>query len=123
MKAYGSATDHLANERTFLAWVRTALAFIGFGFVIARFSVFMREFTQIGGHAAQPAHSLSDIFGVVMVLAGIVVGAFGAYRYCAQLESLRTQGAPYPMSRMAAIATAVMIAVFAGMLALVLGRI
>jgi uncharacterized membrane protein YidH (DUF202 family) len=38
------ATDALANERTYLAYVRTALAFIGFGFVIARFSLFTREF-------------------------------------------------------------------------------
>ena len=41
------ATDTLANERTFLAYVRTALAFIAFGFVIARFSLFAREFAML----------------------------------------------------------------------------
>ena len=40
------ATDTLANERTYLAYVRTALAFIAFGFVIARFSLFAREFPR-----------------------------------------------------------------------------
>ncbi|MBV9232636.1 MAG: DUF202 domain-containing protein, partial [Candidatus Eremiobacteraeota bacterium] len=41
------ATDTLANERTYLAYIRTALAFIAFGFVIARFSLFAREFASL----------------------------------------------------------------------------
>src|SRR5207245_6322557 len=36
-------TDHLANERTFLAWIRTGLAIIGFGFIVDRFGLLMRE--------------------------------------------------------------------------------
>jgi putative membrane protein len=38
------ARDHLANERTFLAWVRTGVATIVFGFAIGRFSIALREF-------------------------------------------------------------------------------
>ena len=38
---------HQANERTFLAWVRTALALMGFGFVVARFGMFLRELTNL----------------------------------------------------------------------------
>ena len=34
-------SDHAANERTFLAWVRTGLAMIAFGFVIERFNLFL----------------------------------------------------------------------------------
>jgi putative membrane protein len=34
-----SYTDHAANERTYLAWVRTALAFMGFGLLIERFDL------------------------------------------------------------------------------------
>ncbi len=33
----------LAAERTFLAWIRTGLALMGFGFVVARFGLFLRE--------------------------------------------------------------------------------
>ena len=40
IKTKGSPNDHLANERTFLAWIRTSIAFIGFGFVIVKFAVF-----------------------------------------------------------------------------------
>ena len=35
-------TDHAANERTYLAWVRTAIAVMAFGFVVERFDVFLR---------------------------------------------------------------------------------
>ncbi len=34
-------TDHLANKRTFLAWVRTGIALMGFGFVISKFEIFI----------------------------------------------------------------------------------
>ena len=35
--------EHQANERTFLAWLRTSIALIGFGFAIARFGIFIRQ--------------------------------------------------------------------------------
>jgi len=38
------ATEYLANERTFLAWIRTSVAVVSLGFVLARFSVWLREF-------------------------------------------------------------------------------
>jgi putative membrane protein len=38
----GSLADYLAAERTFLAWIRTGLALVGFGFVVARFGLFFR---------------------------------------------------------------------------------
>ena len=39
--------QHLANERTFLSWVRTCVALVGLGFIIAKFNFFMEEFRQI----------------------------------------------------------------------------
>jgi putative membrane protein len=39
--------EHLANERTFLAWTRTALAMIGLGFIVAKFSLFVREIESV----------------------------------------------------------------------------
>jgi putative membrane protein len=82
------ATDTLANERTYLAYVRTALAFIAFGFVIARFALFAREFSTLV-HNAKPAPSLSSAFGTGMAIFGIVVALLGAWRYAATDRGLR----------------------------------
>jgi hypothetical protein len=47
------ARDHLANERTFLAWVRTSVAVVVFGFAIGRFAIALRQLAQIPGPRAQ----------------------------------------------------------------------
>ena len=81
-------TDTLANERTFLAYARTALAFVGFGFVIARFSLFAREFA-VAARVRMPAPVESAAFGTTMAVAGIGCAAYGAYRYVATARALR----------------------------------
>jgi putative membrane protein len=78
--------DYLAEERTFLAWARTALALMGLGFVVARFGLFLREIhlTQ-GGQAAQP-HLVSHWFGITLIAAGAAVSLFSARRYSRLVE-------------------------------------
>ena len=82
------ANDTLANERTYLAYVRTALAFIAFGFVVARFSLFAREFALIV-HGASTAPGVSTGFGTAMALFGIYVALLGAWRYSVTDRGLR----------------------------------
>jgi inner membrane protein YidH len=82
------ANDTLANERTFLAYVRTALAFIAFGFVIARFALFAREFSALVHVNATP-EGLSTAFGTGMAAFGVVVAVLGAWRYAATDRGLR----------------------------------
>lgn len=63
---------HQANERTFLAWVRTALALMGFGFVVAKFGLFLRELASVHPDA-------SAVRGVPWSLsAGVALTALGA---------------------------------------------
>ncbi len=62
-------TDHLANERTFLAWVRTSVTIMAFGFVVARFGLLLREFAGSTGGSTVPA-PVSEGTGVLLVLAG-----------------------------------------------------
>jgi putative membrane protein len=74
------ARDHLANERTFLAWVRTGVAIVVFGFAIGRFAVAMRQLTALSGHPARTA-GLSVWMGAGSIVAGIVLVVAGLLRY------------------------------------------
>ena len=65
-------TDHLANERTFLAWIRTGLATITFGFVVERFGLLLRELGFKGDTTVIPYH-LSSFFGVCLTVLGVIM--------------------------------------------------
>src|ERR1039457_1965263 len=71
------ARDHLANERTFLARVRTGVATIVFGFAIGRFSLALREFLKMQGYnSTTPGLTtwqgiISTVGEVVLILAGL----------------------------------------------------
>jgi putative membrane protein len=83
------ARDHLANERTFLAWVRTGVAVVVFGFAIGRFAIAMRQLTEMQGHSLRTA-GLSVWMGMSSILAGVVMVGAGLMRYRktrAQLDS------------------------------------
>jgi putative membrane protein len=116
-----SARDHLANERTFLAYLRTALAFVGFGFVVARFALFIREFAALEHTAVQPS-TTSTAFGIVMVSAGMAIALFGLYRYVAVGRGL-AQGRPSQLSPKAAAAVVAALVVFGIVLTYVLSRV
>ena len=74
--------DHLANERTFLAWVRTGVAIVVFGFAIGRFAIAIRQWMQIEGQGhVVPTSGLSVWFGTVAILAGVLACLTGLIRY------------------------------------------
>lgn len=66
-------TDHLANERTFLAWVRTGLSTIAFGFVVERFGLLLRELGIKNNSASLLPVHYSSFFGVTLTLLGVVM--------------------------------------------------
>jgi putative membrane protein len=74
------ARDHLANERTFLAWVRTSVAIVVFGFAIGRFAIAMRQLTAFQGHVSRTT-GLSVWMGMIAILAGVVMMIAGLTRY------------------------------------------
>jgi putative membrane protein len=74
------ASDHLANERTFLAWVRTGAAIVVFGFAIGRFSIAMRQLTALQGHAVRSV-GISVAMGSFTIVAGVVLVVAGLLRY------------------------------------------
>ena len=74
-----AARDHLANERTLLAWVRTSIAIVALGFVVARFGLLIRE---LGPKAPRPTPvGLSTGFGVALVACGAILVLLATLRY------------------------------------------
>ena len=75
-------TDHAANERTYLAWVRTALAFMGFGLLIERFDLLVRSLASVPPDApwARSTH-LAAAAGLVLIGLGVGVLAVATWRY------------------------------------------
>ena len=71
------AQEHLANERTFLAWVRTTIALVSLGFVIARLGLWLRE---AGMNAPRLSHSASPI-GIGLMGVGALLTFLAAWRY------------------------------------------
>lgn len=75
-------SDHLANERTFLAWIRTSVAVLGLGFVVAKFSVWLRELSARLQEPVQTRHSgLSLPLGIAMMGLGGALAILAAWRY------------------------------------------
>ena len=74
------ARDHLANERTFLAWVRTSVAIVVFGFAIGRFAIAMRQLTEFQGRGSRTT-GFSVWMGMSAILAGVVMVGAGLMRY------------------------------------------
>ncbi|AHI25009.1 hypothetical protein BGC31_02945 [Komagataeibacter xylinus] len=76
-------TDHAANERTFLAWIRTALAIMAFGCFLAKFDLFLR-FIVPQSLAGIPQHTLTEsatLQAFVLIGAGIALLPLSLWRY------------------------------------------
>jgi uncharacterized protein (DUF302 family)/uncharacterized membrane protein YidH (DUF202 family) len=98
-------SDYLAAERTLLAWIRTGLALMGFGFVVARFGLFLQQL-QIIEHAAAPqSYGLSQWFGTALIAAGVLVNVFAGWRHVQLVRKLdRGETSPYPLMQTVAMA-------------------
>src|SRR6478672_7928192 len=77
-----SASDHLANERTFLGWIRTSIALMGFGFVVVKFSLFIRQLALIlPGKVVLPTKGYSSEIGILLVAIGAAMALLSFFRY------------------------------------------
>jgi putative membrane protein len=73
---------HQANERTMLAWVRTGIALMAFGFAIARFGVFLRQVAAIGSVPLRGSTSLGSAWiGAALVALGMIANLLATVRY------------------------------------------
>jgi uncharacterized protein (DUF302 family)/uncharacterized membrane protein YidH (DUF202 family) len=80
--------DYLAAERTLLAWVRTGLALMGFGFVVARFGLFLRQMAVIQRTPTEQSYGWSLWFGTALIIAGVAVNLASAGRHIRMVREL-----------------------------------
>ncbi len=76
-------SDHAANERTFLAWVRTAIAIMAFGFVIEKFDLFLRYAAPLAAQQQIAPHggAVADAAGLAFVALGIAIIVIAGWRF------------------------------------------
>jgi putative membrane protein len=80
---------YLAAERTFLSWLRTSLAMMGFGFVVARFGIFIRELAPVSKNGTpQGTAGISVEAGTALVFAGVAVAIASMIRYVRMVRRL-----------------------------------
>lgn len=82
----GNRQVHMANERTFLAWIRTSIGIMAFGFVVEKFTLFVKQMSVILGKSTTgislpPSHGYSAIVGIFLVSLGTLLVLFAFIRY------------------------------------------
>src|SRR4051794_8084742 len=105
---------YMAAERTFLAWIRTGLALMGFGFVVARFGLFLREIGAGAGATANEGQLHSSAFslwtGTALVLAGVVANIISATQYARLVRELKSGSYVPGMPSRAGLTLAILLA-------------
>jgi putative membrane protein len=86
-------SDHAANERTFLAWVRTAIAMMAFGFVIERFDLFLQVAApqlagrQLGTHS----QAFANVAGLAFIAIGVVMIVLAGFRFIRTTKNIDSE--------------------------------
>jgi putative membrane protein len=82
------ARTYFAAERTLLAWIRTGLAMMGFGFVVARFGLFLQELAAVPGAPQIHRSGLSLWIGTLLVFFGVVVNVGASIKHYSTIQRL-----------------------------------
>lgn len=77
---------HMANERTFLAWIRTSIGVMAFGFVVEKFTLFMKNMTLFLRESdiemeLPPSSGYSAIIGTFLVAFGVLMVLLAYFRF------------------------------------------
>jgi inner membrane protein YidH len=97
-----NASNHMANERTFLAWIRTSIGIMAFGFVVERFSLFLTQLSEVlGKEPGFPVglqssfRETSSIYGIFLVALGAFICLLASIKY-KQVEKQLDEGNYHP---------------------------
>jgi putative membrane protein len=112
-------SDHAANERTFLAWVRTAIAVIAFGFVIEKFNLFVLTVANANSLDAEHRLQLERLSGPfgrydgpILILFGLVLVVIAAARFVRTERLLDDQEAHLTAGTRAEVLLSAVLALF-----------
>ena len=114
---------YFAAERTLLAWIRTGLTIMGFGFVVARFGLFLSLLAAQRGPPASAVDAtpdLSAVVGIALVVLGAVAILFAAFQHRRFVLSLPVSDLPVSISRAFPLVVAAVLGVLGLVLALYL---
>jgi putative membrane protein len=117
-------SDHAANERTFLAWVRTAIAVMAFGFLIERFDLFLKVVApQLAGRRIAPhGEAFANWAGLTFLVIGVVTIVIAGYRFRKTAQEIESDtDVPSPGERFD-LALAIMVALLGASMVLYLSR-
>jgi putative membrane protein len=86
-------SDHAANERTFLAWVRTAIAVMAFGFIVEKFDLFLEIASPslAGRTLSVPGQKFGNIAGLALIVLGTAMVAIAAIRFLITAKNIDSQ--------------------------------
>src|SRR5579862_1156568 len=94
--------DHSANERTFLAWVRTAIAVMAFGFLVEKFDLFLELAAPslTGRTLSLPGQKFGNVAGLALIVLGTAMIAIAGVRFLATAKTIDSEElSPGPGSR------------------------
>ena len=90
IKNYG---DHAANERTFLAWVRTAIAVMAFGFLVEKFDLFLELAAPslAGRTLSLPSQRFGNVAGLALIVVGTAMVAIATLRFLITAKNIDSE--------------------------------
>lgn len=110
--------DHAANERTFLAWVRTAIAVMAFGFIVEKFDLFLEiAGPSVGGRRLSlPGQRFGNIAGLALIVLGTAMVATAAARLLLNARNIDSTETRSHSGLRIDIALAVLLVILGGVL-------
>ena len=94
-------SDHSANERTYLAWIRTSIAIMAFGFLIEKFDLFIAYIGKVVGDQEHFKASLTaELVGLSLFLAGVLISISATVRFFTYKKSIEAEEiVPYSVKK------------------------